>query len=281
MQNNRLIIIFAAVAIFDAFLWAGVFSGGSGNLELNFLNVGQGDGQLVTLSSGVQILIDGGPDGRVLGELTKVLEATDRYIDLVILSHADQDHVGGLPDVLKRYRIGAFVFNGRGGENSSWQELSKILKEKNIPVVVLKEGDRILNGESELKILSPGKEIIQSAAANDACIVSELISKNSKTLFTCDIAFTTEDHILKKYDLDADILKVAHHGSKFATSREFLKEVTPKVSVIQVGKNRYGHPTASVLNNLKSLASNFYRNDLDGTIKLVSDGKEIKVYKGL
>ncbi|MBI2035153.1 MAG: MBL fold metallo-hydrolase [Candidatus Liptonbacteria bacterium] len=275
--NNRIIIVFAALVIFDALLWVRIFNGTSGNLQEFFLNVGQGDSHLINLPSGVQVLIDGGPDGRVLGELSKVLASTDRYIDLVMLTHADLDHIGGLPDVLKRYRVGAFIFNGRSGENSTWQELVRVLEDRNIPIVVVQEGDKIINGNDELKILSPGKDIMWSAAPNDACIVSELVSKNSKTLFACDIAFTTENYILEKYDLNADILKVAHHGSKFATSKEFLAEVTPNISVIQVGKNRYGHPTANVLDNLKLAGGSFYRNDLDGTVTLEIDGQNIKV----
>lgn len=278
MKTRKIIFIFIALTALDIFLWYGiVFAGNTDKLVLDFFNVGQGDSQLVNLPEGAQILIDGGPDGRVLQELSKALNPTDRYIDLVVLTHADADHVGGLPQVFERYQVGAFIYNGRGSNNEFWRELVSILKNKEIPVLAVGEGDEIKIGESKLSILNPGPMLLQSDKANDASIVTLLQSKNIKALFTADIAFTTENYLLDKYDLDVDILKVAHHGSKLATSREFLDEATPKVSIIQVGKNRYGHPTKNTLENLKLTNVKIYRNDLGGTITVTLDGKKLLV----
>ena len=269
-------------AVFDCLVWYAVFASlPNTDLKLYFLNVGQGDSQFVVLPHGVKFMIDGGSANNVLAELPKALTSFDRYIDFLIVTHTDLDHLTGLIGVLKNYEVGAVVYNGKGSDSPELREFSRLLIERHTPVVVLGEGDTISYNGSVLHILSPGLEVFSSAAPNDSAIVMELESKNSKTLFTSDIAFLTEDIILKRYDLDIDILKVAHHGSRFATSKEFLAEATPKVSVIQVGKNNYGHPTPQTLQNLKESDTTLYRNDLDGTIELVVDGKSIKVFKGL
>ena len=278
MNKRKIVFIFILLAACDVFLWHSVVFGGSNDATtVHFFNVGQGDSHLIELPGGAQILIDGGPDGRVLRELANVVHPADRYIDVVLLTHADADHVGGLPEVLRRYEVGAFVYNGRGADSDVWRELSDLIKAKEVPVVVVGEGDRLAWGEHELSILNPGLALLQSAAPNDAAIVSILTGGGIKTLFTADIAFTTENYILEKYDLDVDILKVAHHGSKFATSPAFLEEATPKVAVVQVGKNRYGHPTQEVLNRLQAALVRLYRNDRDGTVSVSAHGDSLRV----
>ncbi len=99
-----------------------------------------------------------------------------------------------------------------------------------------------------------------------------------RALYTADIGFNKEKELLRKYDLSAQVLKVAHHGSKYATSREFLKEVNPKVSVIGVGKNNYGHPTNELLSRLRAAASKIFRTDKNGTVKILFDGEKLRIY---
>lgn len=280
MDYRRLTSILILFLALDTFLWYEVIFGNqSTNLEIDFFDVGQGDSHLIILE-GVQILVDGGSDGSILGELAKMLDATDRYLDLLVLTHTDADHIGGLPQVLERYQIGAFIYNSRGSDSAIWREFAELIRKKNIPVIVVGEGDVITVGDAKLTVLNPGPEFVESSAPNDASIVMFLESLGTSVLLTGDIALATERYLLDKYNLDADILKVAHHGSKFATTKEFLAEVTSKVSIIQVGKNRHGHPTQEVLGNLDAAASRIYRNDLDGTLKVISDGEQIYVVKG-
>ena len=114
LNLNRLILIMIFLVVFDFFIWGLiVFEPINKNLQVYFLDVGQGDSELVILPNGPKVLIDGGPNNKVINELASVLRPTDRYIDLVILSHPQTDHFTGLIDVLKRYQIGAFIFNGR------------------------------------------------------------------------------------------------------------------------------------------------------------------------
>lgn len=275
-------IIYWAVLVLAAgnfFIWQAIlFGGGSNNLELYFLDVGQGDGQLINFPGGTQILIDGGRDTKVLGELAKALPASDRYIDLVILTHPELDHFGGLIDVLKTYGIGTMITNGREGAAEAHRDLLKVVEERKIPVVNLMEGDGIRYGEHRIYVLAPNAKNLAGKDSNNSGLVLLLKSGELKALYTGDIGFGVERELAKKYNLSAQVLKVGHHGSKYASSPEFLKNVSPKISVIGVGKNKYGHPTKETLNRLADIGSKIFRTDLNGTIKMIFDGSNLRIY---
>ena len=245
----------------------------SGNLsEIYFLSVGQGDSQLIELPSGAKILMDGGPDKEVSFELGKILAWSDRYIDLIILTHAEQDHFGGLSDVISRYRIGAFIWNGGEGHDDSWQELRSVLLERGIPIVQLGKGERIAQGESRINILAPNRQLSASPSENENSLVVKLESSGVDILFTGDIGTATEARLIaeEKERLDTDVLKVAHHGSRYSSGADFLMATTPAVAMIEVGKNNYGHPHPAVLQRLGAVGASVYRTDKDGTVHLVA-----------
>lgn len=278
--NSWIILLVLFLVIFDVFVWGRIVFGGSNeNLEVYFLDVGQGDGELIVLPGNVKILIDAGPNNKILKELSSVLKPTDRYIDLVILSHPQLDHFGGLMDVLKRYQVGAFVFSGRRGDVPAFQDLEKIIKENKIAAIALAENDKIKYLKNRFDVLSPSKNLLQSAELNDTALVMKFENEEVKILFTGDIDKKTEEYLIKKRDLSVDVLKVSHHGSKFSTGREFLMEATPKISIIEVGKNSYGHPTAEVLDKLASIGAQIFRTDRDGTVKLIINNRQINIFK--
>jgi len=278
--KNWVILLILFLFIFDGFVWLEIlFHQKNKNTEIYFLDVGQGDSELVILPGNIKVLIDGGPDNSVLNSLASVVRPTDRYIDLMVLSHAQTDHFSGLIDVLKRYRVGAFVYNGRSGTAPSWPELVKITEQNKIPVEILMAGDKISYLDNHFDILMPDKNFIQSADLNETVLVELLQSQSSKILFTGDADTKIEDYLLQRYNLNVDVLKVAHHGSKFSSSEEFLKSISPKVAVIEVGKNSYGHPTPEALSRLASVGAQIFRTDKDGTIKLVIDNQKINIFK--
>jgi competence protein ComEC len=277
---NRLILIVVFLVVFDFFVWGlVVFEPIDKNLQIYFLDVGQGDSELAILPSGPKILIDGGPNNKVVDELASVLRPTDRYIDLVMLSHPQTDHFTGLIDVLKRYQVGAFIFNGRSGTADSWSELTKVIQENKVPLLILAAGDKIHYLDSQFDFLLPDKNFIQSQDLNETTLMPLLQNQNSQILFTGDIDSKIEDYLIKKYDLDIDVLKVAHHGSKYSSGEKFLQSISPKIAVIEVGKNSYGHPTETVLKNLASIGAQVFRTDKDGTIKLTINGQNIDIFK--
>ncbi len=278
-SDNWFILLILFLVIFDGFVWYQIlFARPNQNAELYFLDVGQGDGELIVLSNNVKILIDGGPNNKILEELNYVSRPTDRYIDLVILSHPQADHFGGLIDVLKRYKVGAFISPGRSGLAQSFKDLEKIIQENKIPTIALGEGDKINYLNAHFDILLPSLNLLQSAEPNDWGLAIKITSGGTKALFAGDIDSKTEESLALKHDLDIDVLKVNHHGSRFSSSKNFLEKITPKIAVIEVGRNSYGHPAEQTLKNLASVGSQIFRTDRDGTIKLLINNQKIAIF---
>lgn len=278
-HENKVIILLAALVVLDFLVWWQVFNAEAAirDLEIYFLDVGQGDSGLVVLPGGVEVLIDGGPpNGKVLDELGRILKWGDRYVDLVILSHPELDHFGGLVEVLNRYKVGALIWNGLEGKSAAFDDFKRAIYENNIQEIVLRAGDSIRHKDSNFFVLSPGENFSSIKEVNDTSLVLELKSKNSKVLFTGDISAAIEENLLVG---DVDVLKVAHHGSKFSTSANFLSAAKPEAAIIGVGKNSYGHPTPQTLERLEDTGAQVFRTDSDGTVKFVIDGETIRVFK--
>lgn len=254
--------------------------------EFYFLDVGQGDSQLIRLPASppggppVEILIDGGPDSSLLANLGKILSTPDHYLDLVLETHPQQDHFGGFIELLRDYQIGAYLHNGRTNTTKSYTELQKALAQNGAPKIVLAAGDKIKYQDIVLEILSPAADD-PSRDFNETCLVSVFKFKNLKILYTCDISTSTEKSLINRYDLGAQVFKVPHHGSKKSSGREFLKAIKPQIAIIEVGRNSYGHPTKETLDRLQAVGAKIYRTDQSGLIKLVidSNGENAKVYR--
>lgn len=254
----------------------------NGLLKIYFLDIGQGDAIFIETSSGRQILVDGGPDNTVLQKLGETIPFYDKDIDLVIVSHPHADHIVGLIDVLNRYNIKNIV-EAKESYNSpefrAWEEAVKNENVNNIEAVAGKVID--LGNGVTLTILHPLKSVVGDNPKNphDDVVVMMLKYKDLEVMLTGDMEAKVERRlILAGEDLDSDVLKVGHHGSKTSTTEEFLSAVSPEVAVIQVGAdNRYGHPTEEVLERLENYDIKVYRNDLSGNVKLISDGKSYQI----
>ncbi len=276
--GSRKIVLQLGIVILiglTVWVWLGILNARSTEDTVYVLNIGQGDSQLVLLTSRsgrtvVKILIDGGKDRRVLDALDEALgKLNNKYIDVVIMTHVDLDHMGGLIEVAKRYDIGLFVSNGRPAESDAYEALQKELTAHDVSTLTLLEGDTIRYGTNILSILSPDPTLLEHKEVNEASLVMMLRSDGKKILFTADAGFPAEQVLLTKgYDLKADVLKVGHHGSKYSSSENFLAAVRPTVSIIGVGKNTYGHPTARVLESLELAGSRIYRTDENGTVRV-------------
>ena len=252
-----------------------------GKLSLYFLPVGQGDSELAILPGGVKLLVDGGPpDSAVLRNLDGIFSPRDRYVDLVILTHPQQDHFGGLIEVLKRYRVGAFIWNGEMGTNPAMRDLLGAVEENGAPEIALSAGDRIVYGESKADILSP--VLMGKADVNEDALVFALESGGVKAFFASDIGAKTEKRIITDNpDItnSIDILKVGHNGSKNSSSATFLGALKPKAAVIEVGKNSYGHPTPEVLDRLAEIGARVFRTDRDGLLKFELTSNALRILK--
>ncbi|MCL5017568.1 MAG: MBL fold metallo-hydrolase [Patescibacteria group bacterium] len=272
------VFIYILIAL-DLVIWYLIFfSKISFGPELYFLKVGQGDSSLVVLPGGnksIKYLIDGGPlQGGVVSNLEKIFGIGDRYIDLVFVSHPEVDHFGGLIDVLKNYDVGAVLYNGNESDDVNWKEFNAVILQKNIPKISLQIGDSIIYASSTMAVLNSTN---LSASSNDSGLALFLESGGLRVLYMADLSAKMERSIVENKNIQTDVLKVSHHGSKYSSDPMFLGKIDPKISVIEVGKNSYGHPTKEVLNRLADVGSQVFRTDLQGIIKIVLDAGKIKV----
>ncbi len=240
-------------------------------LRVDFLNVGQGDS--ILLSKGhFQMLIDGGPSGKkVLAEIGKVMPYFDRKIEIVVVTHYDKDHLSGLIEVARNYEIGSIIESGNFSETELARTLREIQVNQSIEKIELYRGDTIRYQDALFTIINPDQKspLLKASPSdnNDDSLVIHLNWWQSSFLFSADIDDKKEKELLRKnLPLKADVLKVAHHGSKYSTSEDFLKRVAPRVGVIQVGKNSYGHPASETLARLSDLGVRVARNDENGRI---------------
>jgi len=249
-----------------------------GLLHVYFLDVGQGDAQLIEFE-GKQVLIDGGPDGKVLSELGQVMPFNDRSIDLVILTHPDADHINGLIKVLGRYEVANILENFLENHKSpAYREWNKLKIDSTVMQAV--SGQIIdLGGGAYIKVLYPIAGSSQQAKTNNNSIITMLVYGDNELLLTGDTEARVERELIgREINIDADLLKVAHHGSKTSTTDEFLDSVTPEIAFIQLGEdNNYGHPHPTILERLQSRAIKYYRTDTDGMVELILDGQNYKI----
>jgi len=273
MPNRKaLYLILLTLAAIAAILAGVIWHQQEQELKVIFFDVGQGDSILIQKGSN-QILIDGGPDGKkVMEKLGEYVPFWDRRIEIVIATHPDQDHIDGLVDVMENYKIGEVIDNGVEADSQVYKKFKNIIQEKGIREIEGKSGMNIEIGENtKLEILSPDgtQEKSNPKDTNITSIVSKLTSGDSSFLFTGDLTMEGEQILLgKNLDLHSQVLKIAHHGSKYATSDEFLSSVNPQEAVISVGKNnRYGHPATDVLDRLGAHKIIIKRTDEMGDVE--------------
>jgi len=245
-------------------------------LQIVFLDVGQGDSVLIQKGTR-QILIDGGPSGKTeLAKLGKYLPYFDREIEIVIATHPDKDHIAGLVEAARNYHIGKILTTAAEKDTAVYKEWKDVLAYNNISLLEIWHGTEIKLDEIEMKIISPaGKVDPAIGEANDKSIVARLDYGESSFLFTGDIESGAESEILESGEnIDVDVLKIAHHGSKYSTSEEFLAAASPGEAVISVSaSNSYGHPAGVVLDALRSRNVEILRTDEKGDIVYSCDTK--------
>ena len=261
-------------------VWYAVFAESRSGLMVAFLDVGQGDAILIETSTGRQILIDGGPNKKVLQELSKIMPFYDRSIDVVIVTHPDGDHIGGLPEVLKRYNVDLVIESGVESDTAVSKAFENLIEEKNIKKVLARRGMRLVLGNNAYMLVLFPIGDVAGWDTNDASIVAKLVYGKTSYLFTGDSPQKIENYLVfvEKENLDVDVLKAGHHGSKTSSSESFVGYASPEYAIISAGKNnRYGHPHKEVLDILGKFGAKILRTDESGTIKIKSDGENIAV----
>ncbi len=284
MKRNELFFLCAILVLLaDAFLWRDIFASTFARSGIYFFPVGTGESALSIFPSGVKVLVDAGPDGSLVKDLARILPSDDRYIDVAFANQSSGDF-GGYMSLLDDYRIGVFVWSGFGAKkpNASWEALLSSVRSRKIPIITLARGDGIASASSSLDILAPDDALAEGKAANDGGFVIIQSIAGMKAIFTADVGPKTEKSLLLKGDLiRADILEVAHHGSKTSSIAPFLNAVKPSIAVIEVdADNRYGYPASTTMTRI-STASHalIFRTDRDGIVGVVQEGGKLAVQR--
>ncbi len=278
--NKILIFYILILAFVTIFVWSYIPQKSSGLLTVSFLDVGQGDSIFIEAPNGKQVLIDGGRNSSSVRELSKFMSFKDKEIDVVLATHPDADHIGGLPEVFDRFQVLNFVDSGVEGEDNIYRSLvdrvsldgSRYIKGERGLVIILDRKEKVY-----LQVLSPDKNFTFEDTNNNS-IVTKIVYGNISFLLTGDASKAIEN-ILVYSDgeiLDSDILKAGHHGSKTSSSLLFLEAVSPEASVISASANNtYGHPHADVLTNLQKTNSLVFETAKEGNITFKTDGQKI------
>ena len=252
-------------------------------LRVDFLDVGLGDAMLVRSYNGKTVLIDtGGPRAR--GKLKRALKAEGvTRIDAMILTHPHADHIGNAQAVLKDFEVGLVYDSGYPHTSAAYRRVLETIEEKGIRYKKARDGMRVkLADDVELKILAPGDEFLSSerSAINCSSIVTRLSYGKVAFLFPGDAEQEVEKQLLAKHpdELQADVYKVAHHGSRYTNHDDLLDKVRPSIAVIEVGKrNTYRHPSREALERLKKHGARTYTTEIHGQVTITTDGSTLQV----
>lgn len=279
VKGIAILVLFLAASS----IWYAVLSEDrNGLLTVSYLNVGEGDAIFIDAPSGREVLIDGGsPGGGVLRRLGSVLPFYDRSIDVVIPTHPDADHIGGLVDVLERYDVGYVLQSDVRGATPLWNTLETTIAadgQKGTKVVTALRGQVVDLGDGAyLEILSPDRSM-PAADTNDGCVVARLVYGKTAFMFPCDAPQGVEKYLvaLDGKSLRSDVLKAGHHGSRTSSSIQFVGSVSPQYAVYSRGcDNTYGFPHQETVATFARLNIPTLDTCTDGTITFVSDGKTV------
>lgn len=252
-------------------------------LTVAFLDVGQGDAIFIESPSGKQMLIDGGPDKSVVRELSRVMPFYDRTIDVVINTHPDRDHIGGLPEVLRRYRVAQVFDPGVESDSGTYGYYRQLIESKDIEYIAARRGQIIDFGDGTYaEILFPDRDLNGISNDNNASVVARVVYASTSVMLTGDAPKSVEQYLaaLGGDALDSDILKAGHHGSRTSSGELFVVAVSPVWAIISAGKdNSYNHPHEEVLQIFASSSVAVLGTYDLGTIIFESDGKEFVLQK--
>ena len=249
----------------------------AGPLEVHFIDVGQGDSTLVKCPDGANILVDGGGGKSTESLLAYLSKEKVEKIDLLISTHPDEDHIGGLPEVIRRLKVARVMDPGKVHTTGVYEDYLRAIREGKVPYVLGRAGGEYDFGEVKLEVLHPGAVLPEDN--NNCSVVVRLTYGDTSFLLTGDAAFEAEEEMLQTgRNLRSDVLKCGHHGSRHSCSDSFVQQVRPRVAAISCGLgNKYGHPKKIVLDKMAALGAAVFRTDQLGTFVVESDGVNIGV----
>ena len=254
-----------------------VSAGELGNVEYHFIDVGQGDAILITTAEG-NILVDTSEIGERDLLVKYLSEQNITSLKYLILTHTDADHIGSADYVVENYDVDTVMMTDYEATTKTYERLLTAIENKNTNVIIAESGYVFTLGALQMTVIGPAEKINDP---NEMSLVIKAEHGDTSVMLTGDAEFESEAAILKHWSdesLQVDILKVGHHGSRTSTTDEFLAAMNPSVAVISCGEgNSYGHPHEEIVDKLTEKGIKIYRTDKDGTIVIISDGKEWNV----
>ena len=283
-QSQAHLWFIIALTFSNLFIWYAVISQErGGNLTVAFLDVGQGDSIFVETPNGVQAIIDGGPNSKMLNELGRFMSAFDRRVDVIFVTNPDKDHYAGFIDLLKTFEVASVVLSSTKSETETFARFSHEVENEDSKRSLAMRGQRfVLDPEwgVYLDILFPDRDV-SGLSSNDGSIISRLSFGNVCFILTGDAPVAIEKYLvsLDERSLDCQVLKAGHHGSRTSTSPEFVSAVSPEYAVISSGAgNKYGHPHKETLETLEKFGVKILRTDEKGSVVFKTDGNSF-LYK--
>lgn len=246
-------------------------------VSVHFIDVSHGDCQLIELPEGKTMLIDAGDNGTEDRIIDYIESLGIKKIDYLVATHPHADHIGGMAEVIANFDIGEIYMPKIQNNTKTFEDMLDVIGEKNLTITSAESGKVLFDYSGvRAEILSPKKGETYEEMNNYSAVLM-LQCGDKRFLFMGDAEKDVEEEILKK-DLDADVLKVGHHGSTTSSSKKFLEKVSPEYAVISCGEgNDYGHPHKETINNLKKIAKEILRTDKSGTIVMRCDGSNIEI----
>jgi beta-lactamase superfamily II metal-dependent hydrolase len=264
---------------FEAFLREMLHSGEEyieDGLFVHFINVGQGDSIFVQTPNGKNMLIDGGNETAGDEVVSYLKDLGVETLDLVVATHPDSDHIGGLIQVLNEFDVNKVLDSGKEHTTETYLNYLAAIDQKQIPFEIAQEGSLIeLDPEVKIQVLNA---LHESDEINDSSIVLKLSMGDIDYLLTGDAGVEIEQEMMAEYNVEAEILKVGHHGSDTSTSQEFIDVVNPETAILSYGENSYGHPSQDVIQRLLNHGADIFNTYEDGSILVVTDGESYEVW---
>ena len=257
-QLIKRLYLIPLLIVLSVFLYISNYKVLNDDLEVYFLDVGQGDSMLIKTPFGKHILIDTGR-GRVTSSRINEVNKNIKNIDLLFLTHNDSDHVGGLKTIFEHFEVHSVVVSNVD------EEIMELIKKEESKLLIVEKPIELSFGNIYFDILWPQEKGIKND--NESSIVMMMEYLNSKFYFGGDIGENVEKELVKNYDLNVDVLKLSHHGSCKSTPHELIRESSPEVAIVSAsGTNGYGHPCKSLVDKLKNLDIDVLETSKEGTI---------------
>lgn len=263
---NKIILVFIILSILLFTIYRD-----DNKLKINFLDIGQGDAIVIRTPSGQNILIDGGPDNKLLSELAKVLPWWERDIDYLVISHYHADHMVGFIELFNKYKIKHILVTAQQPDDFLYHVWEDKLAEKNITATIVRAGEKfVVSDDLYWQVILADSN---HKDYNENSLVMKLTYKDNNFLFTGDLGIEGEKKILNSgMDIDSEYLKVGHHGSRYSSSQEFLQAVSPDFCIIQSGvDNDYKHPHQEALDRLENVGCQIMNTQDSGLISFEID----------